>query len=489
MMGPSDRDRFIDELLSRDYVVACDIANSVRVHDRGVWVRVLGWLAAHPPSWDLAQDLAHQLEHAEIPPEAEPQLRELVALRNSELSGWALSKLIPLMSEGEIEATIEHLLQGDDIGWNEWNWAGYPLGQRIDTRLLPVLKDLLARAIYSELDGEEDAAQRRMVEARLFGFKSVIGGLNPQLLSDLLEWARRQRKSVRGVVVSGVSKVGLAEAEKFILHQFDLGLPEAMFTLYLRLEYGQPAWSLGLPRFTQRRFDLLTTNLATTSRMELRWRLSLLRTLARRDWRWWERLKQRARQETQRDVKRLLTGLIPGQERQILRRRIRKLLRLSVPPSPTDRALFDVHQDADPADLFSEADLLAAFEVNGPVVWQIIGGFLSSARRNAESKFSISEVDAWIGFVHSLNGSDPNNLSLDLAARFVAENLSPGARERVISRANTPDDSYSKFVLVEIFRRMSTVTTDNLTSEASQRLLHPFLSENTTAVLYRHRDR
>ena len=90
----------------------------------------------------------------------------------------------------------------------------------------------------------------------------------------------------------------------------------------------------------------------------------------------------------------------------------------------------------DPADLFSEADLLAAFEVNGPVVWQIIGGFLSSARRNAESKFSISEVDAWIGFVHSLNGSDPNNLSLDLAARFVAENLSPGARERVISRAN-----------------------------------------------------
>lgn len=66
---------------------------------------------------------------------------------------------------------------------------------------------------------------------------------------------------------------------------------------------------------------------------------------------------------------------------------------------------------------------------------------------------------------------------IDSAATFVAEHLCREARDRVIARANDPSDPLSTFILVQIVRRMHTVTTDSLTAEAGRRLLNSFLSE------------
>ena len=57
--------------------------------------------------------------------------------------------------------------------------------------------------------------------------------------------------------------------------------------------------------------------------------------------------------------------------------------------------------------------------------------------------------------------------AIDSAATFVAEYLCREARDRVIVRANDPSDPLSTFILVQLVRRMQTVTTDNLTDEAA----------------------
>jgi hypothetical protein len=72
--------------------------------------RVLRRIALNPPDFDAAHELVYQLEHADVPRQAIPHLRQLTTLQDSEIAGWALSKLIPAMSYEEVNATLERLI-------------------------------------------------------------------------------------------------------------------------------------------------------------------------------------------------------------------------------------------------------------------------------------------------------------------------------------------------------------------------------------------
>jgi hypothetical protein len=150
-------------------------------------------------------------------------------------------------------------------------------------------------------------------------------------------------------------------------------------------------------------------------------------------------------------------------------------------PSPTDGALFDVFDDIEPDALFSERDVLTAFESHDWSIWHVVGVFLNGfrmprARQFRARQFIVTQADAWIAFLYAIKVSCSDTSAIDQAATFVAENLAREARNRIIIRANDPSDPQSTFILVQLVRRMQTVTTDNLTGKAGQRLLSSFLN-------------
>jgi hypothetical protein len=297
IMAPSEREQLIEALLDLDYFITCAIANSAEIDRGATWARVLQRIALQPPSLDVAFDLADQLERANVPREAEPHLRRLTTLQDSELAGWALSRLIPAMSYEEVNATLERLIHAN-VDWNEWNWAGPALGARLKHDHLATLKRALVRARFAPEQTENDP-EHNADQSRAHAFEGVIGGLRSDLLVDLLQWARNRSKAVRGVIVGGVSKLDSIEAHRFMIRQFDLGVPHATFSLYLRLKYSQPPWRTRILRFTQRRMDLLLDDISSTPRRILRWRLALLRTLVEQDFHWWEGLEKRAPRKEQ----------------------------------------------------------------------------------------------------------------------------------------------------------------------------------------------
>jgi hypothetical protein len=117
IMASADREQFIEALLDLDYSITCAIADSAEIDRGATWARVLQRIASNPPNFDAAHELVYQLEHADVPREAEPHLRRLTTLQNSELAGWALSRLAPAMPYDEVNATLEHLIHGN-VDWN-----------------------------------------------------------------------------------------------------------------------------------------------------------------------------------------------------------------------------------------------------------------------------------------------------------------------------------------------------------------------------------
>ena len=160
----------------------------------------------------------------------------------------------------------------------------------------------------------------------------------------------------------------------------------------------------------------------------------------------------------------------------MLRRRIKHLLRRGTPPSDVDCALFDAYVDLDPAMLFSEADVLSAFNAHGWSVWLVVGVFLNGFQSRRLRPFFLTDIDAWVDFVSAIGRACADSTAMEQAAAFVAKNLTRQARNRILARANDPHDPQSTFILLEIVRRMQTATTDDLTAEASKRLLCSFLS-------------
>ena len=475
-MDPDKRNDFFAKLVGLDYSVACAIADSAEF-DRGVlWAIVLEKIAHKPPHPDLAHDLAYQLEDSHIPNDAHPGLVRLTQLRESELSGWALSKLLPSMTDDQVEVILDRIVLGD-ISFNEWNWAGYSLGQRLDSQLAEKLKHAL-RCSVSFLGKEEKKEiddRSNIADNVRRGFESTIGGLDLDILFELLHWSRNQNQIIRGIVVSGSYKIRSKEVERFIVRQFDLDLPQSIFCLFLRLRYGNPDWQSGVPRFTPRRLDILTRDFVPTPKSSARWKLELLRTIVDQDRRWCDAIRQRSRSEKNKSAKRVMDALVPGKARHVIKRQVRHLLARGVAPSGLDKMLFETFDDLDPGMLFSEDEVLIAFRDHGPIIWETVGVFLGSFETWRTARFVVSCADEWIQFLHSIASEDPASISVDRLATFISAHVSSIARERVLSRANDPTDPLSNFVLVHLVCRMCTVTTDSLTDEAGQRLLHAFL--------------
>ena len=307
-------------------------------------------------------------------------------------------------------------------------------------------------------------------------FETVVAGLRPDLLAELLSWARTQKHAIRRLVVRGISKFDTKRTEQFMLRQWDLGVPQTDFSLFLRLRYGQPKWKSPTPRFTSARLNRLIRVILTAPKSDARWSLSLLRTLAELDRRWSAVVARRARDERNKTLRPILAALVPGQRARVLRRRVQQLLSRGSPPSDIDRALFEVFDDIDLYVLFSEDDVLIAFATYGASVWTIFDLFLNGSNTSRKGSFIVRRVDKWIDCLYAIKVANSDPFSVEKMASFVAKNLSKMARERVLERANDSTDLLSTFILIQLVRRMDTVTTDDLTGDAGRRLVSAFFS-------------
>lgn len=126
--------------------------------------------------------------------------------------------------------------------------------------------------------------------------------------------------------------------------------------------------------------------------------------------------------------------------------------------------LFEIKNDDD--FVIDEEPILRSLEKNGRQAIRIIAEFFNTFQNRIS--LSIFNIDRWVDVINQHSDTDAPDSWI---CSYLALAYADSGRMQLLRRANNASDPASNFVLGHIIPRMSTVTTDDLTSEATIRLL------------------
>jgi hypothetical protein len=134
-----------------------------------------------------------------------------------------------------------------------------------------------------------------------------------------------------------------------------------------------------------------------------------------------------------------------------------------------------IHEISDDLLSIEEDAVLSALRKHGHAALDVLKDLFLWVRQGGIA-VSAEHADDWIDILREIfPRSEWAEGGNDSVCSYLASIFSDSGRDRILARANDPNDPARDFVLAQFARRMSTISTDDLTPEAAKRLLDLYL--------------
>lgn len=449
-----------------DRELAATIARAAEIGKAQIWCTLFELLAAYPPTDDDQQyEFIHSVEDWLIPDTALPKLKPL-ALRKDALGGWAAALLAPKMPEAEIVDQIDKL-SNRESDFNFINHFGPNLGARLEGRTFEYfLQSLDSANIQVEATTDNSAALIRL------DYAAMIGGLPKASRDKLLAWSQKKSAAIRGVVCDGIRDIDDDPSiQRYLSAQLDRDIPEAIFALYLGINYKRGEWLWWTPKCTERRASRLVASVRAGDKQQ-RWAMGLAWCLTQRNKDWSDTIARMARTESDLALRRVLRALIPSKTHAPAHRIVSRALKGTKSLTLVEREFFHLIDQID-IDL-DEVQVLDALRRDAREVLNLLGQIFS---HHSRYPIDVRRIQDWIDILYKeyASGEWADEYSLLLVCGYLARAMRGETRSKTLFWANEPENPARDFVLGLIIPRISGVTTDDLTAVAAHRLLELYI--------------
>ncbi|WP_375157544.1 SIR2 family protein [Bradyrhizobium sp. RDT46] len=470
LLNDPEAEQLLRDVYIMDAELAAAIAHAAEIGKDNLWSTFVDLLISYPLSDERQRELVYAMENWTIPDSIVPKLKSLTD-RDDELGGWAAAMLLPFQTGEDICTWIDRLRKNRK-GFNFLNWFSPALGERIDNDKL--LSHLLTALETSDAEASQMSDRAKSDPDRVqFDYSGLIGNIPKPQRDALLAWSRKKSTHIRGIICSGLREINNdLTVQKYLTEQFDRGVPQAVFSLYLGLRYGKGTWRWWSPRFTVRRNKMLVAPIRENA--PSRWEMELLRSLAERDADWRLGLKETAKGERNTALRRILLALASSPKSAGAKSIVVDVLKK--PDFASEAELNFCSLATDYEFELEEPLVLAALGKNVRRVLKILNDlFLGGIHEKIELK--IERALDWIAIIHSEFREDEwlTDGPLSFVCRHLARATPISDHQTLISMANDPKDHRRDFILSMILLHIVGVTTDQLNKPAALRLLEMYV--------------
>jgi hypothetical protein len=470
LLTEPEAELFLREVYMTDRGLAATVARAAEIGKTHVWSTLFELLLIYPPVEDQQHDFIYSVGDWQVPEKVLPELKPL-ARRNDALGGWAAALLMPRMSEIQIIECIDRLRKGE-FDYNFASDFGPALGERIKADSLDYFLQNFEETNFQIK--ENVAGQQNEAVSYRSGYSMVISGMSKEMRDQLMKWSQRKSTVIRGIICEGIRDINDdPTVQRYIAKQLDRGVPEAVFSLYLGLNFKKGEWRWWIPTCTDRRANKLITALRSGAEPR-RWIMELLRCLAQRDGGWSNAVARIARTESDLALRRILRALIPSKTGGSIHRIISRVLKDAKSLAPIEREFFQ------PLDQFEikidEGEVLDALRRDARGVLRLLGDFLFQPSSDRDP-IEIKQIQDWIDILHKQFSPDEwvNENSLGTVCGYLAKAMQNKDRKTILLWANQRENPARDFVLGLIVPRISGVTTDQLTAAAAHRMIELYV--------------
>lgn len=454
----SDAQGLLRRVCNVDLSLGYRIAAFSEVNGSKLWAAFIDSVQGDLPSDTSARDAFYSIEdEISLPREVAPRLKSLLHLDHV-VGGWAAGHYAAFASESELKELIDQIIfEERDYGYHQFATGGISasLSQDLLEYVLSLVETL---GVSDENDPRVDGA---------FG---LIERLTHENARSVLEWGQKGSVGVRRKLCWAVRDYEGHDADRFLLRQFDNGIVEAERALFMRIAYKHKRVTKALiPRFTERRMQRIADSILADGRRSHSG-LDLLRILIKRDWRWSDAAKLMAKNHPNPHMRRALRVVDPFGLPRAKEQFVRSLLKRVKSISELERAVVSVISGDDFA--VDEDAILNSLTLNGAEVVEIVAELFF---RFGRSNVVVSEknLDRWIHMLCPL--ASPESVNISWICTYLADAFADRGRQHLLDRANDTADSERDFILGYLILRMPTVTVDDLTEVARNRLFDLYI--------------
>jgi hypothetical protein len=461
----------VSAIYSYDPSLAFRVVTSSEWGSTFLWPLFLQCMLDFPPDQDTLYEIEYLSEGIDVPASAESILRKLTVVDAGEVRGLAFRFLGPYLKDDDIIAWLDRAQSGS-VEFNEANLCAYVIAGSLNCRSFDRLCEAIVRCAATPDDDEQRYSS---------AIQGVVAALYDDHLEKLLKWAAKRSPDVRSFICSSFVSRDDKIVYNYLVRQLDRGIEHAIFPLFLKIRYRNSYQDHHpLPTPTQRRMQTILRAVQAADDRS-RWALGLLTALAKQSSSWRRHLDQSIR-ESRSTVKDALRIAHPSAKLTYLELKARQLL--ANPANAPELLVNALNQSEKRTFYVDESSALESLRNHGLVALNVLEKIALGYGDSGRLEVTSERVDDWIAITRKLtyqaSDSEDDDFKVDRLIEYLAGSWSNNARDYIIRRATDPKDESSDFILGMVFPRLSAASTEELTDEASTRLLRLHLAGQTT---------